>query len=46
MEFTGTCVIRVDGSDATTSYVSATELTFVLNPAVPISELVPHHHGP
>ena len=38
MEFTGTCVIRVDGNDATTSYVSATELTFVLNPAVPISD--------
>lgn len=37
-EFTDTCVIRVDGNDATTSYVSATELTFIMNPAVPISD--------
>ena len=37
-DFTDTCVIRVDDNDAQTDYVSETELTFVLNPAVPIND--------
>ena len=37
-DFTATCVIMVDGVDTVTTFVSATELTFVMNPAVPISE--------
>ena len=36
--FTPTTVAVVDGVDTTTTVLSTTELTFVLNPAVPINE--------
>jgi hypothetical protein len=36
-EFTATTVAVVDGVDAVTTILSTTELTFVMNPAVPIS---------
>lgn len=37
-EFTATTVAVLDGRDVATDVLSATELTFVLNPAVPINE--------
>jgi hypothetical protein len=37
-DFTATTVVRVDGTDAPTTYISPTELTFVMNPQVPVTE--------
>jgi len=34
-EFTPTCILMRDGIDMPTTYVSPTELTFEMNPAVP-----------
>ena len=36
-EFTPTCVVVVDGTDTATTYVSPTEMTFFMNPSVPIA---------